>query len=94
MATTTMVLYCKKNEAISITYTFPSCVLTAIPYDRRPEKLLVEQVTHRDKLLANQKRLLAEQQTMIEKIRDLEEQLAESRLDPAPIKSLEVNVAL
>jgi len=62
------------------------------------EKIIVEQVTHRDKmlaeqdkLLAEQGRLLAEQQTMTEKIRDLEEKLAESHLDPAPIKSLEAS---
>ncbi len=49
------------------------------------EKIIVEQVTHRDqllaeqeKLLAEQERLLTEQQTMIEKIRDLEERLGES----------------
>ena len=69
------------------------------------EKIIVEQVTHRDqllaeqekllaeqeKLLAEQERLLREQQTMIEKIRDLEEQLTESCSDPAPIKSLETS---
>jgi uncharacterized coiled-coil protein SlyX len=62
------------------------------------EKIIVEQVTHRDhllaeqeKLLAEQERLLAEQQTMIDKIRDLEERLAESCSDPAPIKNLETS---
>ena len=55
------------------------------------EKIVVEQVTHRDHLLAEQERLLAEQQTMIDKIRDLEERLAESCSDPAPIKNLETS---
>jgi hypothetical protein len=51
-------------------------------------KIIVDQVTHRDKFLAEQELLLSEQQTMINKIRDIEEQLTESRLDTEPIKSL------
>jgi hypothetical protein len=50
------------------------------------EKIIVEKVTHRDKLLAEQELLLGERQTMIDKIRDREGQLAESRLGTAPIK--------
>jgi hypothetical protein len=53
------------------------------------EKIIVEKVTHRDKLLAEQELLLRERQTMIDTIRDREGQLTESRLDSAPIKSLD-----
>jgi hypothetical protein len=52
------------------------------------ETIIAVQVTQRDKLLAEQELLLAEQRAMVEEIRDLKAQIALSRMDTAPAKSL------